>query len=381
VTVGQTTNVATVTGLPVDPTTGQPSRNPVSDTDPSNHTGVVPFVPAPGIGIEKATNGQDADNAPGVELIVGEQATFTFVVTNTGNVDLIGVSVKDDVLGAICAVGDLTVGDSVTCESLATVSEGQATNIATATGQPVDPATGQPTGDPVADEDPSNHTGVLPGPPCVANERGPRLFAGHRVVWDTGYDAIGGSTLVVHTEEPGGSPGQPNEQVYVYVGDDVYGPTPIELGTVEIEIENTGRLSFVHYSVVTGDTSMPNSVEIEFCGTELRPTQTPACQTNIEGPRLVAGGQVQWNSGIFAAAGSVVRLTTTEPGDSPHQPNEQVWVKVGPQLFGPTPAGLGTIEFTAELGGEILVLHYSRITGLDDRPNSVEFELCGTHLQ
>ena len=283
-------------------------------------------------------------------------------------------------LGDICTIGNLAVGASDTCETTAVVTEGQTTNVATTTGQPLDPTTGLPVGDPVTDDDPSNHTGVVEGPPCVANERGPRLWAGHRVVWDTGYDAQAGSTLVVTTEEPGGSPGQPNEQVYVFVGDVMYGPTPIDLGTIEIDVTNTGRLSFVHYSVITGDDSMPNSVEIEFCGTGLSPTQTPACQTNISGPRLHAGGQVQWNSGLIAEAGSVVRITTTEPGESPDQPNEQVWVKVGPELFGPTPVGLGTIEFTAELGGEVLVLHFSRITGLDDRPNSVEFELCGTHL-
>ena len=342
--------------------------------------GLVEFVPAPSIDIEKATNGQDADDAPGIELVVGETATFTVVVTNTGNVDLADVAVTDNVLGDICTIGNLAVGASDTCETTAVVTEGQTTNVATTTGQPLDPTTGLPVGDPVTDDDPSNHTGVVEGPPCVANERGPRLWAGHRVVWDTGYDAQAGSTLVVTTEEPGGSPGQPNEQVYVFVGDVMYGPTPIDLGTIEIDVTNTGRLSFVHYSVITGDDSMPNSVEIEFCGTGLSPTQTPACQTNISGPRLHAGGQVQWNSGLIAEAGSVVRITTTEPGESPDQPNEQVWVKVGPELFGPTPVGLGTIEFTAELGGEVLVLHFSRITGLDDRPNSVEFELCGTRL-
>ena len=381
VTEGQQTNVATATGQPIDPATGEPTGDPVTADDPSNHIGIVPFVPAPGIDIEKATNGQDADTAPGVELIVGEVATFTFVATNTGNVDLADVSINDDVLGPICGIENLAVGASETCETTATVTEGQQTNVATATGQPIDPATGEPTGDPVTADDPSNHIGIVPGPPCVADNRGPRLFAGDRVIWETGYIAEAGSTLVVTTEEPGGSPGQPNEQAYVFVGDVNYGPTPIDLGTIEIDIENTGRLTFVHYSVVTGDTSQPNSVEIEFCGTGISVDQAPACETNISGPRLHAGGQVEWYSGITAEAGSVIRITTTEPGESPDQPNEQVWVRVGEQLFGPTPVGLGTIEFTAERGGEIVVLHFSRVTGFDGLANSVEFELCGTHLR
>ena len=351
------------------------------DSDLTIDAGLVEFVPAPGIDIEKATNGVDADTAPGVELIVGEVATFTFVATNTGNVDLADVSINDDVLGPICGIENLAVGASETCETTATVTEGQQTNVATATGQPIDPATGEPVGDPVTADDPSNHIGIVPGPPCVADIRGPRLFAGDRVIWDTGYVAQAGSTLIVETEEPGGSPGQPNEQVYVFVGDVNHGITPIDLGTIEIEAQNTGRVSFVHYSVITGDTSHPNSVEIEFCGTDIAIDQAPACETNIEGPRLHAGGQVEWQSGVIAEAGSTIRITTTEPGESPDQPNEQVWVRVGVQLFGPTPVGLGTLEFTAERGGEVEVLHFSRVTGFDGLPNSVEFEFCGTHLR
>ena len=351
------------------------------DSDLTIDAGLLQFIPAPGIDIEKATNGVDADTAPGVELIVGEVATFTFVATNTGNVDLADVSINDDVLGPICGIENLAVGASETCETTATVTEGQQQNVATATGQPIDPATGEPVGDPVTADDPSNHIGIVPGPPCVADIRGPRLFAGDRVIWDTGYVAQAGSTLIVETEEPGGSPGQPNEQVYVFVGDVNHGITPIDLGTIEIEAQNTGRVSFVHYSVITGDTSHPNSVEIEFCGTDIAIDQAPACETNIEGPRLHAGGQVEWQSGVIAEAGSTIRITTTEPGESPDQPNEQVWVRVGVQLFGPTPVGLGTLEFTAERGGEVEVLHFSRVTGFDGLPNSVEFEFCGTHLR
>ena len=351
------------------------------DSDLTIDAGLLQFIPAPGIDIEKATNGVDADTAPGVELIVGEVATFTFVATNTGNVDLADVSINDDVLGPICGIENLAVGASETCETTATVTEGQQQNVATATGQPIDPATGEPIGDPVTADDPSNHIGIVPGPPCVADIRGPRLFAGDRVIWDTGYVAQAGSTLIVETEEPGGSPGQPNEQVYVFVGDVNHGITPIDLGTIEIEAQNTGRVSFVHYSVITGDTSHPNSVEIEFCGTDIAIDQAPACETNIEGPRLHAGGQVEWQSGVIAEAGSTIRITTTEPGESPDQPNEQVWVRVGVQLFGPTPVGLGTLEFTAERGGEVEVLHFSRVTGFDGLPNSVEFEFCGTHLR
>ena len=370
-------NVATATGQPVDDE-GNPIGDPVSDEDPSHHIGE--FVSRPGIDIEKSTNGEDADEATGPVLEIGSIATFEFVVTNTGNVTLNDIEVVDNILGNVCVIETLEVGGTASCEATAEVVDGQHRNDATATGQPVDDE-GNPIGDPVSDEDPSHHIGEPPaGPPCVADVSGPRLFAGDRVVWDTGYDAAAGSTLVIETEEPGGSPGQPNEQVYIFVGDDVYGPTPVGLGTIEVEVENTGRLSFVHYSVVTGDVSQPNSVEVTFCGTGISLTQRAACTENISGPRLHAGGQVRYDLNQTAAAGSVIRITTTEPGDSPDQPNEQVWVKVGPELFGPTPVGLGTLEFTATLGGEVIVFHHSRITGDDSAPNSVEYQLCGTHL-
>ena len=61
------------------------------DTDPSNHFGVTG-----GIDIEKATNGFDADNPTGPAIVVGDTATFTYVVTNTGNLPMGNVVVTDD---------------------------------------------------------------------------------------------------------------------------------------------------------------------------------------------------------------------------------------------------------------------------------------------
>jgi len=88
--------------------------------------------PAPDIDIEKATNGEDADNATGPVVPVGSQVDFTYLVTNTGNVDLSNVTVRDDLVslpatgsaaatidfeglaeGAI--VGELSCGAGITC--------------------------------------------------------------------------------------------------------------------------------------------------------------------------------------------------------------------------------------------------------------------------
>ena len=50
----------------------------------------------PAISISKLTNGTNNDAAPGVFVPVGSTVTFTYVVTNPGNVPLSGVTVRDD---------------------------------------------------------------------------------------------------------------------------------------------------------------------------------------------------------------------------------------------------------------------------------------------
>ena len=63
----------------------------MTDTNPDNH-----FGSAPGINLVKLTNGTDNDTPPGPIVPVGSTVTFTYVVTNTGNVPLSGVTVRDD---------------------------------------------------------------------------------------------------------------------------------------------------------------------------------------------------------------------------------------------------------------------------------------------
>ena len=92
VTAGQYENTGSVTANPVDANGADiAGLANVSDTDPSHHFGV-----GSGIDLEKATNGQDADSGPGPTVYIGELATFTYVVTNTGNVPLTNVVVRDD---------------------------------------------------------------------------------------------------------------------------------------------------------------------------------------------------------------------------------------------------------------------------------------------
>ncbi len=112
--------------------------------------------------LEKVT-GEDtaavpADHSPGVTLVKsaypatygapGEQITYTYTVTNTGNLTLHNVAVADDKFGPVtCLTTTLAPGESTTClayyrTTQADVDAGQVTNVATATADP-------PSGPPV----------------------------------------------------------------------------------------------------------------------------------------------------------------------------------------------------------------------------------------
>src|SRR5262249_61834191 len=53
------------------------------------------------IHIVKNVNGDDANTAPGIHVDAGSTLTFTYVVTNTGNIAIKNVAVIDNVLGSI----------------------------------------------------------------------------------------------------------------------------------------------------------------------------------------------------------------------------------------------------------------------------------------
>ncbi len=198
VTAGQYTNIGTVTGTPRQPDGGlipTPGLPMVTDDDPSNHFGAAPVI-----NIEKLTNGEDADTATGPILGVGDTATFTYLVTNPGNVPLSGIVVTDDQgLVPVFVGGDangnnlLDPGETWTFTASTVVTAGQYTNIGTASGN-------SPDGRVVTDDDPSNHFGEPPPPPPAptASVSGfVYLDLNENGVFDAGDEGIGGVTILL----------------------------------------------------------------------------------------------------------------------------------------------------------------------------------------
>lgn len=140
---GKVTNSATATGTPP---TGAPVTSPPSDA-------VVPTPPSPALSLVKTADVQQISK-------VGQTVTFTFVVTNTGNVTITDPAIDETAFSGTGALSAITCpdgqtrlipGQSVTCTATYQVTQadldsGALTNTATATGTtpgggPTEPST------------------------------------------------------------------------------------------------------------------------------------------------------------------------------------------------------------------------------------------------
>jgi hypothetical protein len=130
----------------------------------------VPF--APDIDIEKLTNGLDADdpNAGDAPSIApGDLVSWTYLVTNTGNVGLTNVTVVDDQGVAVsCPQTTLLMGETMTCTASGIADDLNSTTFTTVPGfcgvepnVPLYENIGSATGDfsalTVSDSDPSHY--------------------------------------------------------------------------------------------------------------------------------------------------------------------------------------------------------------------------------
>lgn len=114
----------------------------------------------PAVEIEKSTNGQDADSAPGPEVKVGDPVQWTYRVSNTGTINLTGVVVSDDKGVTVDCKGQTTLAPraSMTCTGAGVATLGQYRNIGTVTANWAS-STASGT---VTDTDASHYLGVSP---------------------------------------------------------------------------------------------------------------------------------------------------------------------------------------------------------------------------
>ncbi len=127
------------------------------------------------VDIEKFTNGEDADSAPGPQLLVGSAVTWRYVVVNTGTLNLTSVAVVDD-KGVSVSCGQVTLAPAatMTCTGTGVATLGQYRNVGTVTANWVNGSTSGT----VTDSDPSHYLGIAVQPPD--NGEGPKVVLCHK---------------------------------------------------------------------------------------------------------------------------------------------------------------------------------------------------------
>jgi plastocyanin len=178
----------------------------ISHSDPSHYFGADPLM-----SLQKRTNGEDADSAPGPYILVGDPVSWSYEVSNQGNAVLSDVSISDD-NGTpsdpaddftVCTIPSLAIGETQNCSSSGTAISGQYANQGTASGTP-------PGGlSDINDTDPSHYFGSQPELSLVkktngqdANEPpGPGILEGDTVEWtyevsNTGNVSLSNVTVI-----------------------------------------------------------------------------------------------------------------------------------------------------------------------------------------
>jgi hypothetical protein len=119
----------------------------IGDSDPSHYFGFEASID-----IEVHTNGEDADIAPGPTVPPGSGVTWTYLVSNLGNVDLSSIVVSDNMGVAVsCPGSGLMPGQMMTCEASDVAVSGQYGNIGTVSASSL--------AGPISDSDPSHYYG------------------------------------------------------------------------------------------------------------------------------------------------------------------------------------------------------------------------------
>lgn len=122
----------------------------------------------PKVELEKRTNGDDADSAPGPSIEVGKTVTWTYEVRNAGTIPLTIVTIVDNKgVSVSCPTMSVPVGQSVTCTGSGVATLGQYQNEGTVTASS--------TLGNVTASDLSHYLGVTPD-----DEQGPKVELCHK---------------------------------------------------------------------------------------------------------------------------------------------------------------------------------------------------------
>jgi uncharacterized repeat protein (TIGR01451 family) len=196
VDAGSVSNTATATGTPPS---GPPPVSPPSTT-------TITATPAPALTVAKTAN-------PTTVTATGQTVTYSFLVTNTGNVTLHAVGITETAFSgtgtppaATCPSATLAPGAFETCTATYTVTQadvnaGEVTNTATAHGTP--PGSSTPANSP-----PGSATVTAPPTPAItvvksASPASPHSFtAGQSITYSFVVTNTGNVTLTnVHPTE------------------------------------------------------------------------------------------------------------------------------------------------------------------------------------
>jgi uncharacterized repeat protein (TIGR01451 family) len=290
--IGQYHNTATVTGTP-------PVGLNVTASDDSYYFGSDPDV-----AIEFKVNGEIADTSPGLYVLAGHEITLDYVVTNTGNVALTDLEVKNGTR-TVCTISGLAAyGASHTCTESITALEGQQYALATVSGSVPYPLLD------VGAEDPIFYFGATPNITVDKKTNGQDapetpgvyLLTGDEVQWSYLVKNIGNVTLTgVVVEDDNGTPGN--------IGDDriAVGCNGITLSpNQELTCTLSGTAQEGQYTNTAVAAGMPPAPLVEvsdndtshYFGTSLSVSLEK--KTNGEdaaaapGPLIAVGGAVSW---------------------------------------------------------------------------------------
>ena len=301
-TVGQYVNVGTAEAEYLSRT--------VTDSDSSHYFGVESVNLA--LDIEKYTNDEDADTAPGPYILVDSTVTWTYIVTNNSNVALTNIEVTDDILGHIGAIDSLAPGESATLTETGTSTLGQYANIGTSEAEYL--------GEIVSDSDPSHYFGV---DLCLDIEKhtngqdadtptGPKVLVGDSITWE--FIVTNNSNVTL---------------IDIEVTDDILGPigtidslapgesvTLIHTGTASTgQYENTGTATaeYLGQSVTDTDLSHYCGIECAELAIDIEKYTNDEDADTAPGPSVTVGDTITWTYVITNI--SIITLTNIEVTD------------------------------------------------------------------